>query len=424
MKTFFRLAMGILAVVAVIALVLTSAPDGECGRLCDMEFWKSATLTDVQVELAKDSDLQVRDEDGHTPLHYAAGLNANPGVVTALLKARAALEARDKDGWTPLHIAAAENENPGVVTVLLKAGAKIEARDKDGHTPLHIAAKYGGNPEVVTMLLKAGAPLEAQEDKYGGTPLHWAGLNANPAVVMALLKAGAKIEARDYIGSTPLHWAAADNENPAVVTALLEARAKVMIRTPEEFVEHAISVGKANDEIIRGLHRGKQHPKLLWTDQQIQPHIDRLTQQAVTSEQEGTPVVTALTAGAALEARNRDGRTPLHGAAWHNENPAVVTVLLKAGAKIEARDKDGRTPLHGAAWHNENPAVVIALLDTGADPKAKTASDQQSIWDTIHNLLDSQAKTADSKTAFELIQENDKLKDTDAYWRLHDLQYE
>ena len=68
--------------------------------------------------------------------------------------------------------------------------------------------------------------------------------------------------------------------------------------------------------------------------------------------------------------------------------------------------------------------MVIALLDAGADPKAKTASDQQSIWDTIHNLLDSQAKTADSKTAFELIQENDKLKDTDAYWRLHDLQYE
>ena len=52
---------------------------------------------------------------------------------------------------------------------------------------------------------------------------------------------------------------------------------------------------------------------------------------------------------------------------------------------------------------NGNPAVVITLLDAGADPKAKTT---------------------DGKTTFDLAQENDKLKGTDAYWRLNDLRFE
>ena len=78
-------------------------------------------------------------------------------------------------------------------------------------------------------------------------------------------------------------------------------------------------------------------------------------------------------------------------------------MLLEAGAKVEARDKTGWAPLHGAARFNDNPAVVVILLDAGADPKAKTGS---------------------GRTAFDLIQENEGLKDTDAYWRLHDLRFE
>ena len=56
----------------------------------------------------------------------------------------AELEARDEDGNTPLHWAAAKyNENPAVVQVLLAAGAELEVRDKDGVTPLHRAAAPG-----------------------------------------------------------------------------------------------------------------------------------------------------------------------------------------------------------------------------------------------------------------------------------------
>ena len=42
------------------------------------------------------------------------------------------------------------------------------------------------------------------------------------------------------------------------------------------------------------------------------------------------------------------GPTPLHRAAAF-KNPAVITALLNAGANLNARAKDGLTPLHVAA---------------------------------------------------------------------------
>ena len=102
-------------------------------------------------------------------------------------------------------------------------------------------------------------------------------------------------------------------------------------------------------------------------------------------------------AGANVQARNNIGDTPLNRAAAHNGNPVVVKVLLEAGADIEAQSEDGWTPLHDSAVFNKTPTVVTALLDAGANPKAETN---------------------EGKTAFDLMQENEKLKGTDAYWRL------
>ena len=110
--------------------------------------------------------------------------------------------------------------------------------------------------------------------------------------------------------------------------------------------------------------------------------------------------VQAAISGVDVNAESSLGMTALMCAAEYNPNPEVITVLLKAGADVNAQDKYGTTPLMFAAkniW--EHPEVITILLDAGADGKAK--NDQ-------------------GKTAFDEAQQNQNLKDTDAYRQLQE----
>ena len=109
-------------------------------------------------------------------------------------------------------------------------------------------------------------------------------------------------------------------------------------------------------------------------------------------------VTALLQAGANLEARNENGLTPLH---WATTSEAV-TALLQAGANLEARDEYRGTPLHRAAELSKNPEVIKVMLDAGADTAALNAA---------------------GKTPWDLVQVNDALKGSDAYWRLNDARF-
>ena len=117
---------------------------------------------------------------------------------------------------------------------------------------------------------------------------------------------------------------------------------------------------------------------------------------AAESSEHPAVVEALLNAGADLEARNMVGLTPLHVAALYGEYPAIIKALLAAGADLEARDNDGWTPLHGAVRYNRHPALIEVMLDAGADAKALNAG----------------------RTPWDLVQENDALQGSNAYWRL------
>jgi len=67
-----------------------------------------------------------------------------------------------------------------------------------------------------------------------------------------------------------------------------------------------------------------------------------------------------ITLGAAIETRERIGRTPLHLACEYGHEKAVEC-LLHAVANLEARDGLGRTPFHLGCC-SENRKVVSILL--------------------------------------------------------------
>ena len=93
------------------------------------------------------ADVDARDVNDFTPLHWAAMNNGEPAIIRALGSAGADVEAHDfTNGWTPLHLAAV-GQNPDIVDALLEAGADARRLDNDGKTPWeYVTDSFKNNP--------------------------------------------------------------------------------------------------------------------------------------------------------------------------------------------------------------------------------------------------------------------------------------
>ncbi|TGO16233.1 hypothetical protein BTUL_0030g00170 [Botrytis tulipae] len=133
------------------------------------------TFVSVIRRLCPKFDVNAKDIDGYTPLHYAC---ATPEYsVFVLIMAGAELNAQSFNTRTPLHCAA-RGRQCGVLSMLLnhaqRTGSTIDinAQDSDGMTPLHFAC-ISGRPESVSILISAGADIErkTRQETSGITPL-------------------------------------------------------------------------------------------------------------------------------------------------------------------------------------------------------------------------------------------------------------
>jgi ankyrin repeat protein len=86
-----------------------------------------------------------------------------------------------------------------------------------------------------------------------------------------------------------------------------------------------------------------------------------------------------------LEARNHDGKTAIFAAGeWSYRDKEIVCVECirlpaKAGANVNARDKDGNTPLHETFLTD----VEEELLKLGADVNARNKDGETPIFTTV-----------------------------------------
>jgi ankyrin repeat protein len=261
-------------------------------------------------------------------------------------------------GFTALLFAAQQGDLESG-RILLGAGADVdEATEEDG-TALVVAAA-SGHESMALYLLEQGADPNAT-DAYGITPLHYAlhdGLLAVtsyksmstdsfgwlrpnlPALAKALLAKGADPNARiakdfppyDYapiarsngnnlpqvslVGATPFMLAAA-NGDVEMMRVLVEGRADSKLSTIEKTNALMLAAGLAHERENRS------------------PEEERRLLEAVKL---------AVQLGADVNAVNADGRTALHGAAFHGRNE-MIKYLAAQGANLEAKDMYGQTPL-------------------------------------------------------------------------------
>lgn len=160
-----------------------------------------------------------------TPLHVAA-LSGRKSVVELLVANKADVNAKDIDGQTPMHFAAKARNKSGakeVAALLLAHGAKVYQQDNAGNTPLHIAAS-GGLKDVAELLLAQGpeqfATLRERQglamttaraeavivngpNRDGDTPLHMAAYFGRKDLVELLLAHKADCSAENRSGHTP-----------------------------------------------------------------------------------------------------------------------------------------------------------------------------------------------------------------------------
>ena len=428
-------------------------------------FGRIALPEDIARCLESGAEVNARGEKGDTPLLHAIGgmfdwsflaqgrvWREDPDAVGLLLEAGAEVNAANEAGETPLYLAALAGNIP-LVNILLDAGAEVTPGAESSLPALNGAA-WGEHLELVTMLLEAGADVNARPPG-AATALHRAleGRMRNLDVLEALLAAGADLDARDGDGNTPLHTgsdlpARGDARersqiiDTAIVSVLVTAGADVNARngsgrTPLHVARDAgnapvadrlIELG-ADPQAVDDRGRAPGAPFCDWTEwgafreltvEDVRSCLEAGGDPNLTVEHGLTPLhVLALglgvhsvafatafiDAGADLEARDQDGRTPLHSAAaagfsellrtllesgadvharddrggtplhaavvageW-STYPGIVSLLLDAGAEVGARDDQGRTPLH-VAVERDNPGVVARLLQHGADPTA------------------------------------------------------
>ena len=127
-------------VLVLMFVAMSSAVWAECGKLCDENWWPTATASDVQAELDAGADVMARSEmkyyNGYTPLHWAKTAES----IQLLIAAGADVNTRSRFGHTPL-IMAAGFGTAEEVQLLIAAGADITAKTEEGKTVWGFAQK-------------------------------------------------------------------------------------------------------------------------------------------------------------------------------------------------------------------------------------------------------------------------------------------
>lgn len=99
-----------------------------------------------------------------------------------------------------------------------------------------------------------------------------------------------------------------------------------------------------------------------------------------------------------INARDKDGSTPLHCVAWKGHQQ-VVTLLLQARADVNAHNENdhwGTTALHAAA-HANQPAIAQLLSDHGANINAKDREGRTPLFHATFHKATAAAKVLEKQ---------------------------
>jgi len=308
----------------------------DCGAKDNTLITEAEDIITVDRLIQECADINTPDnENGNTVLHRACSSYVDDdrqvNYIIQLLERGAKVNVRNKEGATPLH-AAARKSNMNAVTVLLeKGGAHIDAVDGDGRTPFLFSSK----PDMMGLLLEQGADVNSRDDS-GNNLLHRMcslyeiAHGQTEACIALLLGAGIDLNAKGYKGNTPL---------------IKAIGSRVSGKIFERFLKDGADPNIVNDKGWNALHTVSD---IGWGESGREC-VDLLLRTSAVDVNEPT----------------KDGATALHLQIWSGRD--AISKLLKHGADVNARARNGSTPLGGAIGRPRNLNTIKLLLDHGAD---------------------------------------------------------
>ena len=136
-----------------------TAAHASCSQLCNENWWANSSLKIIEAKLTSSKNLNIRDDYGFRPLHFAVQ-NGEKEKVQLLLSAGVNANTKTDYGFTPLYFAVGKKGDPEIIELLIKFGSTINVKNKNGITPLHYAS--WGTSEKIILLLNAGADKKAK----------------------------------------------------------------------------------------------------------------------------------------------------------------------------------------------------------------------------------------------------------------------
>ena len=197
--------LGLLVLVYLVLLLQISPAAARISPNRLVEAAKSGNGEALRALLSAHADVNQRQADGATALHWAAHRDELDHAAL-LIESGADVKASNDLGVQPLWLACINGSAP-MVRVLLGAGADPNAAPASGETPLMHAAR-SGSVDAVKLLLLHGAEVNAKTPVEEQTALMWALAEKHTEVSRTLIEHGAEISARSKFGFTPLLFAA------------------------------------------------------------------------------------------------------------------------------------------------------------------------------------------------------------------------
>ena len=323
-------------------------------------------------------DVNAVDEQGRTPLHYAAE-RRDSDLARFFISIGANTNALDNENQSPLGICV-DNDDSVIAELLVSAGANIHLPVKNNTTAAVIALNK--NPSLFKALLNSSSVVSV--DASGKNVLHLASIGGKIQSVTDILSilplSSSSINARDNEAKNALDYALSspDSKNHIEIAEQL-----ILSGANSEnaiYSYFAPAVRSANYNIRRNEGLAPIHYAVINNYAGLFSFlIDKKVDVNIKSTSGATPLHEAVRTGniefirvlinngADVNARDGKANTPLHTGIPSNVHREIVTLLLENGADTNLRDEHGDTPLHIAIILNRSLDVIQAILGGGSD---------------------------------------------------------